>query len=465
MRPIRIIIGICLWAGLLAGAAYSVNAHLDKTTELRGVIPDLVNYWQSDEQTVALTFDEALPLKVGDPILRVNGANEYEQIGEVRLVREVDTQRIVDLARTRSAEAVLFARPNDSLRISELDYFHTPNSLDWVVVTMMSPQKQQEVIQVIQQAVDENRDSIVAQLKPVMRRSLQDALVVVEDDLIAALRHRQSTLAAIGGRYQNEVLQKELVPLVKSEILPIVQHNAEPLVQDIGLALWQRLSLWRFTWRYLYDVSPLPERNKFKREWDRFVKQDAVPELEGRSEEILRVVQDTVKEVAANDKVKRVVRSSAKKVMNDEEIHALVWDIFREVIVDNQRLHDTIEATWKTPEARRALKITGAKLQPHVTEIGRLLFGSPEDGITPEFASVLRNKILQKDRRWLVVRPADRANEELPVGTAPVTIESNQEIQQSQSIRVKRGPATVHNPFAEAAALRDIKRGQRVRNK
>ena len=443
MRSLRIISGILLWLGLFVGAGYAVHSHLDQTEELRQVIPDLVEYAKSDCVNSRLTFDEALPLKVGDPILRVDDAGHYTQIGEVSLVREVTDNKIVELGRTISAEATLYGKRSESLQISELEYFYTPNSLDWVMITMLSEKKQQQLVAVIQKAVLENQSVIMEQMQPVIRRSMQDALEVLEEDLVASLQKRQRELAAIGARYQNEVLQKELVPLVKTEIMPIVQANMEPTARDIGLALWERLSIWRFTWRYLYDVSPLPEKNKFSKEWDRFVKQEAIPEIEGRTDEIIGVIQDTMKEVARNKKVKRAVRASAKRVMNDTEIHAIVWRVFRDVIVDNERLHKAVEDSWKTPEAKYALKITGAKLQPYVTDIGRLLFGTPEDGVTPEFASVLRNRILQKDKRWLVVN-------------------STAEPDGDNTIFVKRGPAKVHNPFAEAAAIRDIKRGKRV---
>ena len=36
--------------------------------------------------------------------------------------------------------------------------------------------------------------------------------------------------------------------------------------------------------------------------------------------------------------------------------------------------------------------------------MGDLVFGSPKEGISPEFAAVLRNQILHKDRRWLLLQ-------------------------------------------------------------
>jgi hypothetical protein len=44
-------------------------------------------------------------------------------------------------------------------------------------------------------------------------------------------------------------------------------------------------------------------------------------------------------------------------------------------------------------------------LEPVVRQIGDDLFGSQEEGINPDFARVLRNQILGKDRRWIVLTP------------------------------------------------------------
>ena len=47
--------------------------------------------------------------------------------------------------------------------------------------------------------------------------------------------------------------------------------------------------------------------------------------------------------------------------------------------------------------------MAGERLYPTVHRIGQVLFGTPETGVTPEFARVLRNRILRKDFRWLVL--------------------------------------------------------------
>jgi hypothetical protein len=70
-----------------------------------------------------------------------------------------------------------------------------------------------------------------------------------------------------------------------------------------------------------------------------------------------------------------------------------------------------------------------------VRSIGDLLFGTREDGIAPEFAQVLRNQILDKDCRWLVIeRPVDNPADQ--TGSPPPVL----------SVRPGRDPDL--NPFA-----------------
>ena len=76
-------------------------------------------------------------------------------------------------------------------------------------------------------------------------------------------------------------------------------------------------------------------------------------------------------------------------------------------------LRETLEQRWKTAEARRAVQLAANYVEPCVRRIGDLLIGTRRDGIAPEFAQVLRNQILDKDCRWLVIEtPADSAPEE-----------------------------------------------------
>jgi len=64
------------------------------------------------------------------------------------------------------------------------------------------------------------------------------------------------------------------------------------------------------------------------------------------------------------------------------------------------------------------MKMANGRLESTITRIGQSLFGSPKGKITTEFARVLRNRVLHKDDRWLVLNP--RADDQKSASAEPV---------------------------------------------
>jgi hypothetical protein len=118
-----------------------------------------------------------------------------------------------------------------------------------------------------------------------------------------------------------------------------------------------------------------------------------------------------MKDVGRNEQFRKVMRDSLTQMIEDPELRQVVWEIVREVIIDNPALGEAIAKTWTGPEAKEALNLAVRRVEPTINQIGHLLFGTKEGGFTPEFARVLRAKILRKDRRWFVLV--------LPTGSAP----------------------------------------------
>ena len=403
MKSIRIIIGLLLWLGGIVAVGWCLDQKLsDNGTARDELANDLLQYATTERQNAELIFQSSVFVAVGDPVVATMPDGSVRQVGEISSVFNND-DRHVGSATTQHASAVFFEPQFDPHNIQGMLYFRTPNSMDWVLQTMLTTDKRAEIAQVIQHSVDDHRDIIMAELRPLVEKSLRESMKVLEQDLAASLKSHRPDIEKIAGRYHRDVLERELVPLVKSEIFPIVRTHAEPVANDIGIALWKRVSLWRFTWRYLYDKSPLPERNKFKKEWDRFLESEAMPVLEDRAGNIVDAVKNIVAETARNKKVKSAVRKNLMRIMDDEELRGVVWTIINEVVIDNPRLRESMTAVWTSDEARDALQLASERVEPAVQQIGQLLFGSPEEGITPEFARVLRNRILNKDQRWFEV--------------------------------------------------------------
>ena len=279
--------------------------------------------------------------------------------------------------------------------------------MQWVLKTMLPEEKRQQVSGLIRNAFAEHHDELARLLQPIMQDAIQDAMQVVEADLPDAMHAHRQEFEQIAGRYQQEMVQKELIPLLRSEVWPVVRRHVEPTVNHVSQELIERASLWRFGWRFAYDTLPLTNRNLTHGELRRFLEDEAVPVLEGHTDEFISMQQHIFRDVARDPEVRQTVCRSLGRVIQDPEVHQLTWRIIEEAVIDNPRMKEVLASHWQSPRTKAAMQQASRRLEPTAVEIGEVLFGTPEDGLTPEFAHVLRNQILGKDRRWLVLQTTE----------------------------------------------------------
>ena len=77
-----------------------------------------------------------------------------------------------------------------------------------------------------------------------------------------------------------------------------------------------------------------------------------------------------------------------------------------------KRLRVALSDVWSSDRAEEWFEKNSRRLEPVIRQIGEDLFGSETEGINPDFARVLRNQILGKDRNWVIALP--RETESLP---------------------------------------------------
>ena len=394
-RRLRILVGLLAWGGGLATIGWLAADRVDGQLGQQ-VAPQLWQYAAGDRTTVSLEVTDQLDIRAGDPIFRVSPNGQLEQIGEIQ---HNDDQG--------QHTALLYASAPTPGTSDRLAWYSNPDSMAGVISTLMPETKRKEVSAEIRRAVAGHHEELLRELQPLVAKSLNQSLAIVEAELPAAIRANRDDIDRIGRRYQKELIDKELLPLVRREIWPLVRRRAEPTANKIGGELWKRVSLWRFTWRFAYDKIPLfPNRQKFREEFDRFVDQEALPVLANHSDDIVQVVEQIIRDASANPRVQQAARRSGTKVLEDPELKRLLWRIVRRTAVDNPRFRQAFRDTWTGPEARLLVSRTSQRFEPTVRRIGELLIGTPEGGITPEFAAVLRNQVLGKDRRWLVLETA-----------------------------------------------------------
>ncbi|MBM84275.1 MAG: hypothetical protein CMJ78_27280 [Planctomycetaceae bacterium] len=400
------------WLSIGGALFWFANGQMQATGEgAANPAPQLWNYVSGQRQTAELEFSQKFAAASGDPVFLLDHDGELHQVGELRLVKTTDGRHASRSTAAVKGEALFYPTQTPIPGNASVTYHATDNSIEWVLETMLPPVKREQIALEISQAFEQHHEEIIAALQPIVRDSLYDAMSVIEADFPKAIAERQSEIEKIGGRYQREMVDKQLVPLVKNEIFPIVRKHAEPVAEEVGGKIWKRVSIWRFGWRLAADKLPLTEKTRFQTEWKRFVQKEVVPILEKHSDELVEVTQEIVKDTAQNKKVQDAVRNNLKDIVEDEEIQKLLWEIIREVIVDNPRMKVAMEKHWKGPKAHKALEITGRRLQPTVQRIGKLLFGNLNEGVTPEFRAVLRNQILGKDKRWFLITLPEKGTE------------------------------------------------------
>lgn len=403
----RLLAGILIW---IVGLAAITCFAWPKTDESRLKHSQLIQFLTSPRQDFDVELAKQSVLKIGDPII-VYEDDMAKIVGNVTGIgSEVDNK--VNIAWTREAAVEFYATAPVIAEGDYLSYHQTPDSMDWVVQMMLPPHKRQEISGLILKAYGEHQSEIASVLQPIIIQSLKDASEVVREDFNASIARREEQIARLRDRYQEELVEQELVPLVKEEIWPIVQDEMQPLATKIGEEIWQQASVWRFGWRFLYDKSPLPEQNLVSKEFNRFMTKHGAYVVESHIPEMLEAQQRVLTRASENKEVRSVISGASMRVLRDKEFQQLTLDILRDVFVNNGKLMQVFEENWQSDQARRALDITNQKLDPTITKIGQSLFGSPQESITPEFSRILRNRILHKDNRWLVLHLAeDRDNE------------------------------------------------------
>ncbi len=429
---LKLIFGILIWIGLLSsGVLFARNAFKDA----EGTPYKIAKFLSTPHRKVELQFTEQQVFRVGMPIFLLQDGLTAP-VGRVVRVKEPDSteKRYVWADR---AYAELFSTapeigPNDYLTFHE-----TPENFAWVMEMMLPSETRQQIGDLILSAYKDHQTEIVAAFRPIVEDSIRDASEIIGEDIRSAIAKRETELSRLGEKFRTNLIEKEIIPLVQREIWPVVQMESQPLVTEIGMQIWQEVSLWRFTWKYLYDSAPFPERNLSRKEFRRFVNTKAVPIIESHIGDIIEVQQRILSEVSQNERVKETVKTSIRHIMEDEEVQRLVTDIFREVFIDNPRLQEVLEKNWNSPKAQAALAMTNTRLESTITGIGQILFGSPDGEITPAFSRVLRSRILHKDTTWLV----------LHVGKAEGDETAESDSQTKRVLKVIPGKTSTENPF------------------
>ena len=398
----KLYVGVVIWLGLIVAGVFLSRRSSQISPR---AAEQLINYVSSQRSTIDIVTKDHVVIGIGDSLFAtIDG--KLEPVGVVTALDydAAPQDQPVRLAWVTRATVTFFSDRPLIDQGSYVDYYMTDQSPAWVVKTMLSPAIRSKISNLIGDAYDRNQADLVEKFRPVIQKMITDSSLLIQQSVIQELTARQDEVSALAQRYQRDVLEKEILPVLQVEVWPIVEEETAPLVEEIGQEIWGEVSVWRFGWRFLYDKSPLPNRNLAKKEFDRFVKKKALPIFESHFDEIVEIQKRLMKRIVANKKVTGKISSAASRFFSDDEVKILFTDVFKKSVLNNMELKQSIEQTWRSDEAKRAMRMANNRLESTITEIGQTLFGSPTGSVPQEFARVLRNRVLHKDDRWLVLK-------------------------------------------------------------
>ncbi len=384
-------LGLLFWIGILVCVAFANRSR--QSADLPDPPVSLSEYFfTSPVQFEAI--DDARVLRSGDPVFQQDSQGQWTQIGHVE-TRDEATEGLVIVKWYADSSPDGFALVSHFSR----------GSMEEIIATMLPESKRQQIQRRLAGVLKVHGEELSRAFTPLVQDSLRQSMPLIEAEFRKSVERHRAEVDQLAGRWNDDVVKDRLIPMARREILPIIRKHGEPTAEQIGRELWDRASVWRFGWRIVYDRSPLPEKNLVQEEWDRFVEDEAVPVFEQHMDEIVVSVQRILTDVAANSAIRSELAEVSSQLANDPEARELVRTILKETLVENERLKQAWRDVWTSPAAQVALTMAADRMEPVVRGIGDDLFGTEEDGIDPNFARVLRNQILGKDRRWVTTTP------------------------------------------------------------
>jgi hypothetical protein len=425
-RGARIAAGAAIWAfaaWLAAPAVIPPAEGRGKTAE------DLTSYFLGRSLPVVLRFDEDVDIAVGDAVYHRGPEGVLSPVGEVRAL--VAGGSILPAYRAYPGDGVREIRctirpgiPGGVTRDARGRLIAVPQGMTWVIRTLLPPEKLKELAVQWNATLYQQRDEIFASLSPAFRRAMKEIEEALARDVPLVLAAHRDELGAIGRRLYSEIIDREFRPLVKTDLWPIIERRSRPTVEALTAELWSEVPLWSVTWRAAFQSLPLTSDRWVAEALERFWRNKAIPILQAHSDDFLLVAQDVIREAAANERVASAFRKSLDLALHDEEVQHIARLIFQGAVLDNPRFHETLKTIWASPEMTRAIEEIAPRLEPMIRRMGAEILGTPEGGITPGFARILRTQILQKDRRWVLIDcPGDSREPLEPGAVIPAVLE------------------------------------------
>jgi len=417
VRTFRIIVGALLWVVLIGSGLAAV---ISATQESRWhKIAGSLRSYLLPRRTISVWADGNWNVRSGDAIFLATGDAPSRLVGEIGSVAAPNEQG------ERQVEVILFpSAPSVSRGEYTLVYHRADPSLTGIFAALLPPEKRDQIYKELSRTIAKHEDQIFAALQPAIHEIATNVTPALETQLEKSVTRHWSELELILAKHRGD-FAGDMAALGKEVGWPIVKEQAEPLAKQLANEIWQRVSLWRFGWRYLYGKTGL-STDVLEKEWNRFMTQDALPVIENHVRELSKVAFGVFESAITDPRTKDTLRSALGRVVADPEFQKITGTILREAILDNTDLHNALAESFSRPAVQKSLEQATEPLEPTLRRIGDILFGDGKGGLSPELARVLRNQVLGKDQQWFTLERTEETKNKGEEGPMILTKEATE---------------------------------------
>ena len=206
----KAIVGAFIWVGLAAAAIIGIRQSFDNSSQS---VQALGEYLTRQRRLVKLESDYNLFINVGDPIF-LGGSDRVSPIGVVTEIKLAE-----DKIYAEEINVAFFGASPAITESDHLTFHYAPDSIEWLLRTMLHPAKQDEIRGLIQEAYLENHEELTEAFEPVIQDAMAEAATLIREDLKTAFASREDQLKKIGDRYQADLIKKELIQMLRDRLL------------------------------------------------------------------------------------------------------------------------------------------------------------------------------------------------------------------------------------------------------
>lgn len=397
------ILGFSLWAGIAGWLGILLFG--DAGTEGR---PGSRERW---DNLARFAFEEPLPIRIefSDPTASRRGDLLYEsRDGELIAVGEV-VEALPRPQRAKTIRALVYPRSAATLTEgAKITHFTATRTASWAIATLLPKDRIETITEDVRSTFLKEKDLVVDLLRPHLRYSADAVLATLQRELPRVYEKHRDQIDSILARHRIELVEGQLLPLVREDIWPIVRTDSVPLLRKIGRKLWNRFPKWALGLRWAFQQLPGVDDDMVAERFNLFVREQGVPILLAHTDEAVEITRQTLRKISNHPKVARVVERSVEKVLGDPELEELLGTFVADLTYENEELQRVLTESWEDEDFQTALATVLGKFDDLLTRtVKSILLNEEQDGINPDLARVLRTKVLDKDRSWFLLEKED----------------------------------------------------------